>query len=103
MIVVVAEEVPIVIEDQAATVAQAARDDLQAAAVGTNPQDASLTRVGDAVLFRRAEKGPVSPMIGTLKISVVDERVPHRNVEIAFGTPGQRMKALVHVIPRHAP
>ncbi len=45
----------------------------------------------------------MSPMIGSIKVSVVDERVPHRDVEIAFGPPGQGVKALVHVIARNAP
>ena len=42
-------------------------------------------------------------MIRSLKITVVDQRVSHRDVEITLWPPGERMEALMHVIPRHAP
>ena len=49
MIVVVAEQIPVAVEDKTATVAQPASDDLQTAAVGMHPQDRPAG-VGNPVL-----------------------------------------------------
>ena len=98
VVVVVCEQVPAAVKHQPATVPRSTGHHLQITAVGTAPQHAADSRVGDLRPLGLAEERPVPPVIGATEVTVEDQHVTQRQVEVTVGPPGQSVETLVRMI-----
>jgi hypothetical protein len=103
VVVVVGEQVPVAVEAQANAVAGTAGHDPEVAAVRPAAEDAADTGVGRPRALRLAEEGPVRPVIGPVEVAIARHRIAHGEIEIALGSPGEAVEALVDAVIRHAP